>query len=45
MKNKTNYEINKLYGKDPIAADRLLWGRQTSALTRRGFLKNSGLDL
>ena len=43
MKNKTNYEINKLYGKDPIAADRLLWGRQTSALTRRGFLKNSGL--
>ena len=43
MKNKTNYEINKLYGKDPIAADRLLWGRQTSALTRRGFLKNSGV--
>ena len=35
--------INELYRKDPVAADRLLWGRRTSALTRRGFLQNSGL--
>ena len=43
MKKETNYEINKLYSKDPIKADRLLWGRRTSALTRRGFLNNSAL--
>ena len=43
MKKETNYEINKLYSKDPIEADRLLWGRRTSALTRRGFLNNSAL--
>ena len=43
MNKKTNYGINKLYSKDPIEADRLLWGRRTSALTRRGFLNNSAL--
>ena len=43
MKKETNYGINKLYSKDPIEADRLLWGRRTSALTRRGFLNNSAL--
>ena len=35
--------INEIYRKNPVAADRLLWGRRTSALTRRGFLQNSGL--
>lgn len=27
----------------PAAADRLLWGRESNPLTRRGFLRNSGL--
>jgi len=36
-------KLTELYSKDPIAADRELWGRQTSAVSRRGFLKNSGL--
>ena len=35
--------IDSLYAVDPIAADRRLWGRETSALSRRGFLKKSGL--
>jgi DMSO/TMAO reductase YedYZ molybdopterin-dependent catalytic subunit len=35
--------IDTLYASDPIAADRQLWGRETSALSRRGFLKKSGL--
>jgi DMSO/TMAO reductase YedYZ molybdopterin-dependent catalytic subunit len=35
--------IDTLYAADPIAADRQLWGRETSALSRRGFLKKSGL--
>ncbi|MDB0061144.1 sulfite oxidase [Gammaproteobacteria bacterium] len=35
--------IDSLYAADPIAADRRLWGRETSALSRRGFLKKSGL--
>lgn len=35
--------INELYRKDPIAADRKLWGRESSVLSRRGFLRKSGL--
>lgn len=35
--------IDSLYAADPIAADRRLWGRETSALSRRGFLKKGGL--
>ncbi|MDO7657802.1 MAG: sulfite oxidase [OM182 bacterium] len=35
--------IDSLYSADPIAADRRLWGRETSALSRRGFLKKGGL--
>jgi DMSO/TMAO reductase YedYZ molybdopterin-dependent catalytic subunit len=35
--------IHKLYEKDPIAADELVWGRKPDPLTRRGFLRNSGL--
>lgn len=40
---KENLTLDQLYGKDPIAADRLLWGRESNPLTRRGFLKKSGL--
>ena len=39
----TPTHIDTLYAADPIAADRQLWGRETSALSRRGFLKKSGL--
>ena len=35
--------LNELYKEDPIAADRALWGRTTSAISRRGFLKKSAL--
>jgi len=35
--------IHELYEADPVAADDLVWGRQSDPVTRRGFLKNSGL--
>ncbi|MDE0733144.1 MAG: sulfite oxidase [Gammaproteobacteria bacterium] len=40
---KKNTDINDLYAQDPIAADRTIWGRETSRFSRRGFLKKSGL--
>ena len=43
MHKNDKASINALYRKDPIAADRLIWGRQSDAMSRRGFLKNSGL--
>ena len=43
MKRKPSPELNTLYQLDPVAADRMVWGRQTSSLTRRGFLRKSGL--
>ena len=35
--------IHELYADDPVTADRALWGRATSRVTRRGFLRGSGL--
>ena len=35
--------IHSLYRDDPVAADEAVWGRQTDPVTRRGFLKGSGL--
>ncbi len=35
--------IHALYREDPVAADKAVWGRQTDPVTRRGFLKGSGL--
>jgi DMSO/TMAO reductase YedYZ molybdopterin-dependent catalytic subunit len=43
MKKASGKGLNELYQSDPIAADRQLWGRATSAISRRGFLKKSGL--
>lgn len=45
MKKKKPIEkgIHALYAENPGEADRLLWGRETDPLTRRGFLKKSGL--
>lgn len=41
MKKKSG--IHALYASDPVAADKALWGRETDPLTRRGFLRGSGL--
>lgn len=35
--------LHELYADDPSGADDLVWGRKTSALSRRGFLQGSGL--
>ncbi len=35
--------IHELYGADAEKADELVWGRSADPLTRRGFLKGSGL--
>jgi DMSO/TMAO reductase YedYZ molybdopterin-dependent catalytic subunit len=35
--------IHELYATDPERADRELWGRRCDPLSRRGFLKGSGL--
>ena len=35
--------IHELYSKDPIKADKLLWGRVSDSITRRGFVKKAGL--
>ena len=35
--------IHELYANDPFSADLQLWGRRSDPLTRRGFLKQSGL--
>ena len=43
MRNKKHLALNKTYAKDPIAADKFLWNRTSSAVSRRGFLKKSGL--
>ena len=35
--------IHELHAGDPIAADPILWDRESDSYTRRGFLKKSGL--
>jgi DMSO/TMAO reductase YedYZ molybdopterin-dependent catalytic subunit len=35
--------LHEIYRQDPLKADRELWGRVSDPLTRRGFLKKSGL--
>ena len=35
--------IHELYAADPVKADDLVWSRKSDPVTRRGFLKNSGL--
>ena len=35
--------LHELYAEDPERADDLVWGRKVSAVTRRGFIKGSGL--
>ncbi len=40
---KTKRGIHRLYADDPVAADRQLWGREVDPVSRRGFLRGSGL--
>jgi DMSO/TMAO reductase YedYZ molybdopterin-dependent catalytic subunit len=35
--------IHEIYAEDPLAADELLWNRRCDPISRRGFLKGSGL--
>ena len=35
--------IHDLYAEDPLAADHIVWGRESDPVTRRGFLRGSGL--
>ena len=43
MSKRKTVRLNEIYQKDPIAADKMLWDRETSTINRRGFLKHSGL--
>ena len=40
---KKSIGIHALYAADPEAADAKLWGRRSDPVTRRGFLRGSGL--
>jgi DMSO/TMAO reductase YedYZ molybdopterin-dependent catalytic subunit len=35
--------IHELYADDPVVADKLVWGRDSNPLTRRGFLNRSSI--
>ena len=41
--NSKESGLRELYAEDPIRADALLWGRRTDSVSRRGFLRKSGL--
>lgn len=43
MPKKHPLQLNQSYTQDPIAADKEIWGRESDPMTRRGFLKKSGL--
>ena len=44
MKEKKTVNIHRLYAEDPIEADRLLFGRESDPVSRRGFLRRTGLS-
>jgi len=41
--DKREIGISELYRKDPIDADKIMWGRESDPKTRRGFLKKGAL--
>ena len=43
MSKKKERGFWELYAKDPEKADAQIWGRKSNPLTRRGFIKKSGL--
>ncbi|MYC59821.1 MAG: molybdopterin-dependent oxidoreductase [Gammaproteobacteria bacterium] len=40
---RNRISLTEALRRDPVAADRLLWGRESDPLTRRGFIRKSGL--
>ena len=40
---KKSKGLHELYNKDPITADKFVWGRESDPISRRGFLRNAGL--
>ena len=43
MTSSVRRGLRELYTEDASQADKLVWGREVNPITRRGFLKNSGL--
>ena len=43
VSSQSKQHIDALYARDPIAADAALWGRKSSPISRRGFLKTQAL--
>ncbi len=43
MAGKKERGLWELYSKDPEKADAEIWGRKSNSLSRRGFLKKTGL--
>ena len=43
MPETSEHGLHQLYAEGPQRADRLLWGRRADPMTRRGFLRGSGL--
>ncbi len=43
MKRGDRISLSAAARRDPVAADRLLWGRESHPATRRGFIRESGL--
>ncbi|MCY3566272.1 MAG: sulfite oxidase [Gammaproteobacteria bacterium] len=40
---RNRISLTEALRRDPVAADRLLWGRESDPLTRRGFIRKGGL--
>ena len=40
---KKSKGLHELYNKDPITADKFVWGRESDPISRRGFLRKAGL--
>lgn len=43
MKHRNRIGLTQALRQDPVTADRLLWGRESHPVTRRGFMRKSGL--
>ncbi len=43
MSRKKFKGLHELYSEDPVKADKLLWGRTSDPISRRGFIRKAGL--
>ena len=43
MKHRNRIGLTQALRQDPVTADRLLWGRESHPVTRRGFIRKGGL--